>query len=300
MGFFTIVLPLILLVAILIGFIRLRSQPIAKPSSPHSAGRGVADAYSKDETVFSQLGGAAAVDAAVDIFYRRVLNDPYVAPFFEGVDMVKQAGKQKAFLTMAFGGPHNYTGKDMREGHRYLVKMGLDDTHFDHILMHIRSTLAELGVNNGLIAQVIAVAESTRDDVLDRDPSQKEDTYSRDETVFSQLGGAAAVDAAVDIFYRRVLNDPYVAPFFEGVDMVKQAGKQKAFLTMAFGGPHNYTGKDMREGHRYLVKMGLDDTHFDHILMHIRSTLAELGVNNGLIAQVIVVAESTRDDVLDH
>jgi len=164
MGFFTMILPLILLAVILVGFINLANQPY-NPPKPMASG----DAYSGgDETLFAQLGGAGAVDAAVDIFYRRVLNDPYVVPFFEGVDMEKQAVKQKAFLTMAFGGPHNYTGKDMREGHRHLIKMGLNDSHFDHILMHIRSTLAELGVGKDLITQVIAVAESTREDVLDR------------------------------------------------------------------------------------------------------------------------------------
>jgi len=121
-----------------------------------------------DNSLYEQLGGEAAVNAAVDVFYRRVLADAYVIRFFEGVDMEKQAAKQKAFLTMAFGGPHNYSGKDMREGHRHLIKMGLDDTHFEHILMHLRATLSELGVANDLIQQVIAIADSTRDDVLDR------------------------------------------------------------------------------------------------------------------------------------
>jgi len=125
-------------------------------------------ANTQDNSLFARLGGAAAVNAAVDVFYRRVLADAYVVPFFEGVDMEKQAAKQKAFLTMAFGGPHHYTGKDMREGHRHLIAMGLNDSHFDHILMHIRATLAELGVANNEIQQVIAIAESTRDDVLDR------------------------------------------------------------------------------------------------------------------------------------
>jgi len=121
-----------------------------------------------DNSLYEQLGGEAAVNAAVDVFYRRVLADAYVIRFFEGVDMEKQAAKQKAFLSMAFGGPHSYTGKDMREGHRHLIKMGLDDTHFEHILMHLRATLSELGVANDLIQQVIAIADSTRDDVLDR------------------------------------------------------------------------------------------------------------------------------------
>ncbi len=120
-------------------------------------------------SLYETLGGEAAVNAAVDIFYRRVLADAYVKRFFEGVDMDRQAAKQKAFLTMAFGGPNNYTGKDMREGHRHLVKeMGLNDSHFEHILAHLRSTLAELGVGEDLIQQVIDIAESTRDDVLDR------------------------------------------------------------------------------------------------------------------------------------
>lgn len=120
-------------------------------------------------TVYEQLGGDAAINAAVDVFYRRVLADAYVKRFFEGVDMAKQAAKQKGFLIMVTGGPNNYTGKDMREGHRHLVRdMGLDDTHFDHIICHLRSTLAELGVKPELIKTVIGVAESTRNDVLDR------------------------------------------------------------------------------------------------------------------------------------
>ncbi len=119
-------------------------------------------------SVYEQLGGEAAINAAVDVFYRKVLADKYVLPFFEGVDMEKQAAKQKAFLTMVTGGPNSYTGKDMREGHRHLIKMGLNDSHFDHILCHLRSTLAELGVAQNLIDTVISVAESTRDDVLDR------------------------------------------------------------------------------------------------------------------------------------
>ncbi|MDQ6964194.1 MAG: group 1 truncated hemoglobin [Mariprofundales bacterium] len=126
------------------------------------------ESASTPESLYTRLGGDAAVNAAVDIFYRKVLGDPFVTPFFEGVDMAKQANKQKAFLTLAFGGPNNYSGKDMREGHKHLVKQGLNDAHFEHILVHLRSTLAELGVAEPLIQEVAAIAESTRADVLDR------------------------------------------------------------------------------------------------------------------------------------
>lgn len=120
-------------------------------------------------TVYEQLGGEAAINAAVDVFYRRVLADKYISRFFDGVDMEMQANKQKAFLTMVTGGPSQYSGKDMREGHKHLVhNMGLNDSHFDHVLAHLRSTLAELGVKQELIDTVISVAESTRNDVLDK------------------------------------------------------------------------------------------------------------------------------------
>jgi hemoglobin len=118
--------------------------------------------------LFEQLGGAAAVEAAVDNFYRKVLVDDRVSHFFEGVDMERQRDKQKAFLTMAFGGPHNYSGKDMRVGHAHLVKMGLNDSHVDAIIELLGATLSDLGVAEGLIQQVAAIAESTRNDVLGR------------------------------------------------------------------------------------------------------------------------------------
>ena len=51
-------------------------------------------------TVYEQIGGAKAMDAAVDLFYRKVLADERISHFFEDVDMERQAAKQKAFLTM--------------------------------------------------------------------------------------------------------------------------------------------------------------------------------------------------------
>ena len=119
-----------------------------------------------DLTLFEQLGGEAAVDVAVDVFYRKVLSDYRINRFFDGADMDTLAAKQKAFLTMAFGGPNNYSGKDMRDAHAKFVKMGLDDSHFDAVVENLAETLIELGVSQELIAQVGAIAETTRADIL--------------------------------------------------------------------------------------------------------------------------------------
>ena len=119
-------------------------------------------------SLYEQLGGQAAVNLAVDNFYRKVLTDDRVSHFFDGVDMDKQMAKQKAFLTMVFGGPNNYTGLDMRKGHAHLLKMGLNDSHVDAIIELLGQTLKELGVADNLIQQVAALAETTRADVLGR------------------------------------------------------------------------------------------------------------------------------------
>jgi hemoglobin len=127
---------------------------------------------------------------------------------------------------------------------------------------------------------------------------KSQNNLERNMSLFTEIGGEGAVNAAVDIFYRKVLKDERIKRFFDGVDMDKQAAKQKAFLTMAFGGPHNYSGEDMRRGHAHLVAQGLNDTHFDAVMEHLGATLTELKVPANLIAQAAAVAESTRNDVL--
>jgi len=117
-------------------------------------------------SLYEKLGGEAAVDAAVDIFYRKVLMDDRINSYFDGIDMERQAAKQKAFLTMVFGGPNNYSGKDMREGHKHLK--GLNDSHVDAVIENLGAVLKELGVADEDIAEVAAIAESVRDDVLNR------------------------------------------------------------------------------------------------------------------------------------
>lgn len=119
-------------------------------------------------TLYEQLGGQPAVEAAVDLFYRKVLTDARISKFFEGVDMDKQIAKQKAFLTMVFGGPNNYSGKDLRTGHAHLLKLGLNDSHVDAVIENLGQTLKELGVSQPLIDQVAGLANSVRNEVLSR------------------------------------------------------------------------------------------------------------------------------------
>ncbi len=115
-------------------------------------------------SLFDRIGGNAAVDAAVDIFYKKVLSDDSISRFFETTDMDAQREKQKKFLTVAFGGPNDYSGKDMRAAHAGLE--GLNEAHFGAVAGHLQATLEELGVPAAEVGEAMAIAASTHDDVL--------------------------------------------------------------------------------------------------------------------------------------
>jgi hemoglobin len=120
-------------------------------------------------TLYEKLGGEPAIDATVEIFYRKILADDALKDFFQGICMHYQLYKQKVFLTMVLGGPIRFTGKELRDAHRRLVQdQGLNDSHFDRVIEHLRVTLEELNVETEDIEQVISIAESNRNDVLCR------------------------------------------------------------------------------------------------------------------------------------
>lgn len=117
-------------------------------------------------SLYERLGGEAAVNAAVDIFYDKVLSDYRINRFFDKTDMSKQVTHLKAFMTVAFGGPNEYTGRSLRDGHARLVDMGLNDSHFDIVMEHLGATLQQLNVPADLIGEAAALVESVRGEVL--------------------------------------------------------------------------------------------------------------------------------------
>ena len=121
-----------------------------------------------EQALYDRIGGEAAIMAAVDRFYAKVLEDELTRPFFEGLDMPAQIRKQVAFMAWAFGGAEEFRGRGLREAHKGLIDRGLADVHFDRIASHLESTLRELGVADALIGEVLGTVESVRADVLNR------------------------------------------------------------------------------------------------------------------------------------
>ena len=121
------------------------------------------------QSLYERIGGESAVAAAVDLFYEKVVADELTRPFFSALDMAAQTKKQVAFMTVAFGGPVAYQGRDLRTAHSRLVKeQGLSDAHFDAVAGHLKATLEELGVAGDLVQEALTIVGGTRNEVLGR------------------------------------------------------------------------------------------------------------------------------------
>jgi hemoglobin len=105
-------------------------------------------------SLYERLGGEPAIQAVVDGMYAKIFTDPDLEDFFKKTDKNQQKAQQKAFLTMATGGPNEYHGKDMKKAHE---GRGIGNKEFDLVCGHVISTMKELGVPEALIDEVCAL-----------------------------------------------------------------------------------------------------------------------------------------------
>lgn len=119
------------------------------------------------QTLYTRLGGQPAIDATVDLFYKKLLGDDRVNYFFAGLDMKAQVKKQKLFMKAVLEGPFS-SNSNLRSAHQPLIAKGLNENHFEIVGSHLRATMEELSVNSPLIEEVMSIVEKTRKDVLNQ------------------------------------------------------------------------------------------------------------------------------------
>lgn len=116
-------------------------------------------------------------------------------------------------------------------------------------------------------------------------------------TLLERMGGASVVMDSIDGLHERMAADESLAPFLEGVDGEVWTSKMFDFLGRTLEASE-YDGQRLRASHQRLVNEGLGDLHFDRTLEHLRASMVEAEVPDDCIEEVLVVFESTRDDVL--
>ena len=120
-------------------------------------------------SIYEAIGGEPSVNAAVDIFYEKVLADPTISHFFSNIEMSGQSRKQKAFFTTLFKGESAGADTYMRKAHQGLVdNEGLNEAHFGAVAGHLQATLEQLNVPSENVGQIMGAAAGLQDAVLCR------------------------------------------------------------------------------------------------------------------------------------
>lgn len=104
-------------------------------------------------TLFDRVGGEAAVRSLVDAFYTRVLDDPFLSPFFASTSMERLRAMQLEFFSAALGGPVQYSGKPIAYVHH---GRGIAPTHLSRFLDHLLATLKDQNLDEKDVYDIIS------------------------------------------------------------------------------------------------------------------------------------------------
>jgi hemoglobin len=145
------------------------------------ADTGGEDAKTK-KTLFDRLGGSAGIAALVHDFTARTISDPRVN--FQRIDVRSRWTRRQypawiptkenieklnthmvEFITLAAGGPTEYTGRKMGVVHK---GMRISNSEFDAMVGDIKTSMEKLGYAKREIRELLAVIETTRKEIVEQ------------------------------------------------------------------------------------------------------------------------------------
>jgi len=288
------------------------SSSPSQPSRGHHARRWAHSGRDKDE----EDGGYASSSSGVSLMHS---DDEEATAHVEAVQLdqlsPKQDGKYEHSSAPLPYLPHISADTPSMEG-QALANIVVGEQHPGQAvcpMAHLRLSGDEVGSQAGGCPAMQALKEAggrvgfdpldTQASALsferkDSDQSswETEDEMAiKDSTLYEKLGSVHAITACVQLFYSKILQDPMLAPFFEGVDMHVLSAKQAQFLIYAFGGSSEYSGKNLKEAHAKLIKeKGANLVHFDRVAQHFVESLVELNVKMEYVDQATIVLLGAR------
>ena len=114
-------------------------------------------------TLFERLGGEIKVRKIVNDVLDKNSNNPLIAHHFSNIDMKGLKEKAFEFFSMGTGGPHQYTGKDMRTAH---ANMNISAEEYDSATEDTLSALDDNGIGQEEKNEVLAILEHLKGDIV--------------------------------------------------------------------------------------------------------------------------------------
>lgn len=116
-----------------------------------------------EATLYDRIGGEEAIERLVGEFYRRVLADALLSPFFAQANLPKLHLMQREFFSAALGGPIEYSGVTLSHSHQ---GRGIERKHFARFVELMLEVLEEFDLSDNEVNQIIARINTYTDDVI--------------------------------------------------------------------------------------------------------------------------------------
>jgi len=116
-----------------------------------------------ETTLYERLGGREGIEAVVDDFYDRLVDDPALGPFFEDADLDELRRTQADFLCEAAGGPETYDGPPVREAH---LNVPFEPSHIGRAVDLLNESLDAFDVPEADAAAVVDAVATYEADLL--------------------------------------------------------------------------------------------------------------------------------------
>jgi hemoglobin len=120
-------------------------------------------------SLYERLGGVYAIAVVVDDFIDRIMGDPRLNAN-PRVDEAHHRVTPQGFkyyvteqVCWAAGGPQTYSGRSMFDTHRELL---ITSEEWDAFMDDFHQTLAKFDVPERETGELVAIVESTRDDIV--------------------------------------------------------------------------------------------------------------------------------------
>jgi truncated hemoglobin YjbI len=127
-----------------------------------------ADAFVRNASLLSRLGGEEALNTLLRIFYGKALHDPRISRLFDTPDAVTQENRivsQLAFMKAVLGGV-NDGSVDVEQGYAHAATMGMTDEKYAAFVEAVTATLRGQNVPPTVIGEVEEFCATVRKHIV--------------------------------------------------------------------------------------------------------------------------------------
>ena len=123
----------------------------------------------KDASLFALLGGRPTLDRVHVIFYDKLYADPWLAPFFAGIERRFIEDQQSDFMAQCMGGPERYLGRAPPYAHQHMF---ITDELFERRHAMLAASIAEAGVPAPLAARWLKIDRAFKRRLVKSSPTE--------------------------------------------------------------------------------------------------------------------------------